>query len=534
MSTAVILTARKERDSKLPYPLIPFVDHIALIDRTLQILRELRFTKILIVVGYRAELFRKYQADDVIFIENPDYPFTSSMASLAMVDKYIDEDFLLVEGDTFFEKKLLEKLSSTNQGNCLTMTEESGSGDECFVETQSGFVTQITKDKHRVKRFEGEMIGALRISLQTFRKMIDAWLQAENRNLNYEYVLMDVTEPLDRPCLKFKNLIWGDVDNQDNFLKLRNYIYPRLRRKEDPFDYENLIAYLRQIFPNEDVEQAQIDQLGGLSNKNFKVTLNDNQYVLRVPGIGSEGMVVREYEEQNSIQGSKMGINAPVLYFNKDTGIKLAEYIRNAETLNPATIQRKSHLRQIALLYKKLHQSNIRFNNDFNVFHEIQKYEQLMCLVHAEMYDGYNEIRDYVLSLEDRLNELGIQLKPCHNDAVPENFIKDDEGRIYLIDWEYSGMNDPFWDFAALFLESDFDEVCKEYFLDCYFENNIPVEAYEKILIYQILQDILWAIWTVVKEAQGDDFESYGLDRFKRGLRLILIFIYCLCHMKKH
>ena len=269
------------------------------------------------------------------------------------------------------------------------------------------------------------------------------------------------------------------------------------------------------------MELAQIDQIGGLSNKNFKVTLNDKQYVLRVPGIGSEGMVVREYEEQNSIQGSKMGINAPVLYFNKDTGIKLAEYIRNAETLNPATIQRKSHLRQIASLYQRLHQSNVRFNNDFNVFHEIQKYEQLMHHAHGNMYDGYDEVRDYVLSLEDRLNELGIQLKPCHNDAVPENFIKDDEGRIYLIDWEYSGMNDPFWEFAALFLESDFEEDNQEYFLDYYCENNIPAEAREKILIYEILQDILWAIWTVVKEAQGDDFGSYGIDRFTRGLQLI-------------
>ena len=231
MSTAVILTARKERDSELPYPLIPFADNMALIDRTLQILRELRFTKILMVVGYRAELFQKYQSDDVTLIGNPDYPFTSSMASLAMVDKYVDEDFLLVEGDTFYEKTLLEQLSSIKQGNCLTMTEESGSGDECFIETHSGFVTQITKDRHRVKRFEGEMIGALRLSLSTFRKMVDAWHQAENRNLNYEYVLMDVTNPLDRPCLKFKNLIWGDVDNQANFLKLQNYIYPRLRRK---------------------------------------------------------------------------------------------------------------------------------------------------------------------------------------------------------------------------------------------------------------------------------------------------------------
>ena len=523
MSTAVILTARKERDSEIPYPLLPFADSLALIDRTLQILRELRFTKILMVVGFRAELFSKYQADDVILIENPDYPYTSSMASLAMVEENVDEDFLLVEGDTFFERKLLEMLSAVKDGNCMSITEESGSGDECYVETQSGFVTKITKDRHQISRFEGELIGVSRISLYTFHKMVNAWQKAENPNLNYEYMLMDVTEPLERPCIYYKNLIWGDVDNKANFQKLQNYIYPRLKRKENPFDHDNLMAYLREFFPEADVRQAEIDQIGGLSNKNFKVTLHDRQYVLRVPGNGSEGMVNRASEEHNSLLSSKMGINAPILYFNKNTGIKLAEYIPHAETLNAATIQRKHHLRQIASLYQKLHNSNVRFNNDFYPFLEIRKYEELMHRVNGIMYQGYDDIRDFVFSLEERLNELGVHIVPCHNDAVPENFIKDEDGRIFLIDWEYSGMNDPYWDFAALFLESDFEEDNQYYFLNCYFDGYIPTETQEKILIYEILQDILWSIWTVVKEAQGDDFGSYGIDRFSRGLRNIEI-----------
>ena len=521
MSTAVILTARKERDSEIPYPLIPFTEGTSLFSRTLQILRELKFTSILVVVGFRADLFNEFQANDVTLIKSSNYPFTSSMASLAMVEGYVNEDFVLIEGDTFYERILLEKLSSIKQGNCITMTEESGSGDECYVETQSGFVTKITKDKHRVTHFEGEMIGVSRISLHTFQKMIEVWKQAENPNLNYEYVLMDVTTPLDRPCLMFKNLIWGDVDNQSNFIKLQNYIFPRLRRKENPFDHDNLIGYLQKIFPDKSTENIQIESIGGLSNKNFKISFNKNQYVLRVPGIGSQGMVTREYEEQNSMQGSKMGINVPTLYFNKDTGIKLTKYIVHAETLNSATIQRKENLRQIASLYYRLHNSKLRFNNDFNVFHEITKYEELMYHANGKMYDGYNDIRSFVFSLEDKLNTLGVQLKPCHNDAVPENFIKNSSGRIFLIDWEYSGMNDPFWEFAALFLESNFEEINQEYFLNCYFKNRIPAEAYEKILIYEILQDILWSLWTVVKESQGDDFGSYGNDRFNRGLKLI-------------
>jgi len=163
MNTAVILTARKENDSDIPYPLKPFCDGVRLLDRTLEILRSHGFQNIIIVVGYRHEMFEKYQANDVQMLVNPDFEFTASMGSLAICEQYINNDLILIEGDTFFEKDVISKLSSVQTGNCIIMTQESGSGDECFVETKNGFVTKITKDRHRVCNFEGEMIGISRI-----------------------------------------------------------------------------------------------------------------------------------------------------------------------------------------------------------------------------------------------------------------------------------------------------------------------------------------------------------------------------------
>ena len=104
MKTAVILTARKEKDSPIPYPLLPFNENICLIDRSIAILRELNYNRIILVIGYKAEMFQKYQSDDVILVNNPDYEFTSSMGSLAMIKDWVKEDFLLLEGDTFYEK----------------------------------------------------------------------------------------------------------------------------------------------------------------------------------------------------------------------------------------------------------------------------------------------------------------------------------------------------------------------------------------------------------------------------------------------
>ena len=517
MKTAVILAARKERDSVVPYPLLPFSNDICLLDRTLSILRESGFQKILVVAGYQSEMFQKYESADVRIIVNKDYEFTSSMGSLALVDGAVDEDFLLIEGDTFYEKKVIRQLSSINEGNCLVMTEESGSGDECYVETRSGFVTNITKDRHRVHRFEGELLGIMRISLLTFRKIMELWRQSANPYLNYEYLLMDVTDAIERPVLHFPNLIWGEVDHMADYKKLKNEVYPRLRRREDPFDHANLMGHLSHIFPGEDLSGVVITKIGGMSNKNFRVDYAGKSYVLRVPGNGSEGMVERSNEEFNASEGSRLGVNPVTYYFNSQTGVKLTEYVENAETLNGATIQRPDNMMKVADIYKRIHGAHIRLRNEFNIFKEIIKYERLMHVAGAVMYEGWEEVRSSVMSLENRLNTLGVELKSCHNDAVPENFIKASDGRLYLIDWEYSGMNDPMADLAALFLESGFTEDNQDFVLNRYFNGRIPAHSHEKILCYQILWDYLWAQWTVIKEAKGDDFGTYGIDRYNRA-----------------
>lgn len=518
MKTAVILAARREKDSLTPYPLMPFAQDLCLLDRTFSILRDLHFTDIFLMVGYQSEMFKKYEADDVTIIENKEYEFTASMGTLALAKDYLKEDFLLIESDTFCERKLIEKLADIKTGNCLSMTEESGSSDECFIETKNGFVTKITKDRHRVCHFEGEMIGASRISIDTYHRLIAAWENASNPYLNYEYLLMDVTEALDRPVLMFKNLIWGDVDCKEDFKKLQNDIYPRLRKKEDPYDHENLMMHLRNIFPNEDVSTAEIIQIGGMSNKNFRVNFNGKSYVLRVPGNGADGMVERVNEEFNAMEGCKLGVTPEIRYFNAKTGIKLADFVENAETLNAATIQRHDNMIKIAKIYQKVHGTHIRLKNEFNIFREIEKYDILVEKAGATMYEGWEEVRKNVMELESYLNNLGIELCPCHNDALYDNFIKAMDGTMYLIDWEYSGMNDPMADFAALFIEAGYTKENEDFILDKYFNGSIPANAYKKILCYEILWDYLWAQWTVIKEAKGDDFGTYGRDRYNRSI----------------
>jgi len=84
-------------------------------------------------------------------------------------------------------------------------------------------------------------------------------------------------------------------------------------------------------------------------------------------------------------------------------------------------------------------------------------------------------------------------------------------------------MNDPMADFSALFLESEFSKENQDYILTRYFDGIIPENVYDKILCYQILWDYLWVQWTVIKEAKGDDFGTYGMDRYQRAISQLKI-----------
>lgn len=523
MSTAIILAARLERGNVIPYPLQTFKagkKTTCLLDRTMSILNELHYDNIFIIVGYKKELFERYKSKNVHLICNENYAFTSSMGSLAVAEPYVKEDFVLIESDTFFEKKVLDRLSETRYETCLSITEESGSDDEAFVQTKNGFVEKVSKDMHQILHIDGEMIGLTKISLAKLHDMCRLYETASNKRVNYEYLLLDTTREIDRPCIRFKNLIWGEVDDEKDFQNLQDVVYRKLQRKENPYDKENLYSHLRNIFPDEKIDDSWlIEQIGGMSNKNFKVTSPEGkEYVLRVPGFGAEGMVERSNEDVNSMLACKMGLSPDIVYFNDDTGIKLTAFVHNAETLNNGTIQRMENMRQIANIFRKLHHSKVRFANEFNIFHEIVKYEGLLKKTDGAMYEGYEKVRERVMGLESYLNELGVEICPTHNDLVPENFISDENKRVWLIDWEYSGMNDPMADFAALFLESGFSEDNIDYVLTEYFEGEIPAVAKLKITVYQILWDFLWTIWTVIKEAQGDDFGNYGPMRYNRAI----------------
>ena len=263
-----------------------------------------------------------------------------------------------------------------------------------------------------------------------------------------------------------------------------------------------------------DEDILSVEQLGGMTNQNYLVKTSSNQYIVKFFGKGTDKLIDRQNEKFNLELLKDLKLDVENYLFDIEAGIKVNQYIENAETLDSTTI--KTKFEKIAPILQTIHASGKELKGEFAPFEEIKKYESL---IQGEIfYPNYEVVRKSVFSLKEELEQIGMDKKSCHIDLVPENFIEGSDGHLYLIDWEYSSMNDPMWDLAALFLESEFTISEEEDFLSHYESDKTPVSR-EKIRIYKILQDIIWSLWTIYKEENGADFGDYGISRYNRAVK---------------
>lgn len=280
---------------------------------------------------------------------------------------------------------------------------------------------------------------------------------------------------------------------------------------------------LRKVFADDTIVYDKSHFAGGLTNYNYIMDIHGKDYVVREPGLMTERMLNRPAEHINNIIASELGINSVCVYFDQHSGIKVSEYIPNGKTfavLNPGASE---CLRSVAALLKTTHASPKPFPNIFDWETELLKYEKIAQDLHGQLFSDYPYLKESLLSFIAK-NAGPFESYPCHNDTVPENFLMDcGKHRPYLIDWEYSGMNDPAWDIAMYIGESRLSSHAISEFFSYYYGAKGPLHAeLMKIKCFIMAQDLLWSIWALVRHYSGEDFLDYcynRYNRFRRNLR---------------
>ena len=158
------------------------------------------------------------------------------------------------------------------------------------------------------------------------------------------------------------------------------------------------------------------------------------------------------------------------------------------------------------------------FATDFTLFPMIDEYKSLLASKGATLPDGYDDVQRQAEGVRATLEAAPVPLVPCHCDPLCENFLDTGE-RMYIIDYEYAGNNDPMWDLGDLSVEGEFGPEQDSALIRAYFGGDPPVDQLGRMIAYKALCDLLWTLWGVIQHVNGnpaDDFWAYAVGRFER------------------
>ena len=250
-------------------------------------------------------------------------------------------------------------------------------------------------------------------------------------------------------------------------------------------DHENLIKTVcAKQFNVKEADVSLVKRLmGGMSNYTYVVDIAGQYHTFRIPGKNAERFVDR-YEEAYHINRIRdLNLNNNTVYLDTTTGIKIAEYIEGVPLHEKDPHQ---YLESASKLLKRVHNSGITSPHHYAPFKRLDTYEGYLMAyehTHGERYYG---LKERLLSYRDFLDSFERVL--THGDAQISNFIVSEDA-LKLTDWEFSGMNDPFYDIAC-FGNVNFDHALA--LLPVYLEGDIDQVSWNRLHLWRAFQCLQW------------------------------------------
>jgi thiamine kinase-like enzyme len=262
------------------------------------------------------------------------------------------------------------------------------------------------------------------------------------------------------------------------------------------------------------------ERLAGLTNLNYRI----GDYVLRLPGAGTSEYIDRAAEEVAARSAADAGVNAQILHFDAADGLMVTRFVAGAATMSPERFAADlGAVERAGRALRRLHTTSAPFATEFRVFDLIDEYKALLESKSAKLPDGYDAVQAEAEAARSALAGQPVALAPCHCDPLCENFLDTGE-RVYLIDYEYAGNNDPMWDLGDLSVEGAFRPEQDAALLRAYFDGDPPAAEAARMVIHKAMCDLVWTLWGVIQhvnENPVDDFWEYALGRFERCQRLM-------------
>jgi thiamine kinase-like enzyme len=257
---------------------------------------------------------------------------------------------------------------------------------------------------------------------------------------------------------------------------------------------------------------------GGLTNTNYKVTTPTACYVVRISGKDTGLLAIdRENEAYNTRCAAETGVGAPFVAAVPEHDALVLGFLEG-EVMNSEKLRRGDRLAAVAEACRRLH-SGSRFLHDFDMF-EIQRgYIRVVQERGFRLPDRYLEFEPQVHALEEAMRVRAERTVPCNNDLLAENFI-DVGGELRLIDYEYSGNNDPCFELGNVWSESNLSLEQLEELVTHYFGQPLRNKV-ARCRLWGLMSKYGWTLWGSIQVGISDldfDFWGWAMEKYDRAV----------------
>lgn len=243
----------------------------------------------------------------------------------------------------------------------------------------------------------------------------------------------------------------------------------------------------------------------GMTNRLFHFCCRGREYLIRVPGEGSEKLLDRKQEAMVYRALAGRDITDRYLYINPGSGIKITEYLSDAHTCD---VEDMEEVRRCIRHLFHFHRMRLTGEAEFDVFRRLSDYESECGHDIAQSFPDYGDTKAAVLRLRALIDAAPTEKCLCHIDPVPDNFLIGPE-KISLIDWEYAAVADPHMDIAMFCIYAGYDRARVDRVIDFYFSDGCPAMVRRKIYCYIAVCGLLWTVWCEIKKDSGVYFDAY-------------------------
>ena len=271
-------------------------------------------------------------------------------------------------------------------------------------------------------------------------------------------------------------------------------------------------AIVARIWPG---EEARVEVLGGgITNHNFKVDVGGGSYVLRIAGRDTALLGIdRAVEHEASLAAAAVGVGPEVVAFVEPEGYLVTRFIEGS--IVPVERMREDEsIRRVAQALRAVHRGP-SLPARFISFRVVEDYRTTAFAHGAEVPPSFAWARQIARRVERARG--AFPERPCHNDLLNANFIDDGE-RIRIVDWEYAGMGDVFFDLANFSINHGFGRDERQALLAAYF-GDVRAEDERALELMLFMSDFREAMWGVVQGAVSEldfDFGAYADEHFER------------------